>query len=239
MSKSLRKGLTPTRVLDAAFALVDEGGVDALTMRSLAKRLGVAPMAAYNHFADRDALLDALADRAFMLPPAEESTFRRRPQWKSRLRTILTEIQKLVLLHPHIYRLAITRPTKPASAFQLMSQTMEAFREAGLSNTQAATAYHTFLMLLLGYPFWCETFERHHSQGAPFPPGAAVPSQAMLDWATIHQVDSVEQFRLSLDWLLDALSETARSQPHRPGVERQQRGRQRQAPGNFSRQDRA
>jgi AcrR family transcriptional regulator len=239
MSKNLRKRLTPARVLDAAFVLVDEGGADALTMRSLARRLGVAPMAAYNHFADRDALLDALADRAFMRPPAEKSTFRRRSQWKSRLRTILTGIQKVALMHPHIYRLAITRPTKPASAFQLMPQAMEALREAGLSNTQAATAYHTFLMLLLGYPFWSETFERRRSQGAPFPPGATVPSQAMLDWTTIHQVDSVEQFTLSLDWLLNSVSETARSQPRRPGVERQRRGKQRQAPGNFSRQDRA
>ena len=48
-------------MLEEAFELVDAEGIDALTMRALGARLGVAPMAIYNHFQDRDAIIDALA----------------------------------------------------------------------------------------------------------------------------------------------------------------------------------
>lgn len=49
-------------LIDAALAALDDGGVDELNLRDLARRLGVSPAAPYRHFADRDALLAALAD---------------------------------------------------------------------------------------------------------------------------------------------------------------------------------
>src|ERR1700759_775016 len=51
------------RVVDEAIALLDADGLDALTMRKLATRLGVQPGALYWHFAGKQALLDAMADR--------------------------------------------------------------------------------------------------------------------------------------------------------------------------------
>jgi TetR/AcrR family tetracycline transcriptional repressor len=50
-------------VLDGALALLDDEGLDGLTMRRLAKRLGVQAGAIYWHFASKQALLDAMADR--------------------------------------------------------------------------------------------------------------------------------------------------------------------------------
>src|SRR5689334_9393027 len=49
-------------VLAAALALVDEEGADALTLRRLADRLGVNPMAAYHHVHGKDAILDGIAE---------------------------------------------------------------------------------------------------------------------------------------------------------------------------------
>jgi AcrR family transcriptional regulator len=51
------------RVLDVALAIVESDGVDALTMRALAAKLGVAVTAIYWHVGNRDALLAALVDR--------------------------------------------------------------------------------------------------------------------------------------------------------------------------------
>src|SRR6185312_14021037 len=50
-------------VVDEAIALLDADGLDALTMRKLATRLGVQAGALYWHFASKQALLDAMADR--------------------------------------------------------------------------------------------------------------------------------------------------------------------------------
>ncbi len=58
-----RTPLSRRRVLDAAVALADEGGIEALTMRGLAKNLDVEAMSLYYHVANKEALLDGVAER--------------------------------------------------------------------------------------------------------------------------------------------------------------------------------
>lgn len=52
-------------LLAAARALLDHGGVPAVTLREVARRADVSPAACYRHFADKDALLTALAEQGF------------------------------------------------------------------------------------------------------------------------------------------------------------------------------
>jgi AcrR family transcriptional regulator len=61
----LRTPLSRERVLQAAVALADERGVEELTMRKLAKELGVEAMSLYNHVANKDDLLDRMVDIVF------------------------------------------------------------------------------------------------------------------------------------------------------------------------------
>jgi AcrR family transcriptional regulator len=56
---------TAGRIALAAAKLVHREGADAVTMRRVAKSVGITPMALYRHFADRDGLLNALADAGF------------------------------------------------------------------------------------------------------------------------------------------------------------------------------
>ena len=60
-----RVPLSRERVLDAAFALADETGVESLSMRRLAKTLGVEAMSLYNHVGSKDDLLDGLVELVF------------------------------------------------------------------------------------------------------------------------------------------------------------------------------
>src|SRR3712207_9194505 len=60
-----RAGLSRERVLRTAIALADEGGLEALTMRKLAKELGVEAMSLYNHVVSKDNLLDGMIDLVF------------------------------------------------------------------------------------------------------------------------------------------------------------------------------
>jgi TetR/AcrR family transcriptional regulator, tetracycline repressor protein len=57
-----RAGLTHDAVLTAARTVFAERGLDGLSMRAVAKDLGVAPNALYSHVADKEALVDALLD---------------------------------------------------------------------------------------------------------------------------------------------------------------------------------
>src|SRR5260370_16919206 len=59
-------------ILDAAVALADERGLDAVSMRAVAERVGVTPMALYPHVGSKAELLDAMMGRLIgeLLPPS-------------------------------------------------------------------------------------------------------------------------------------------------------------------------
>ena len=57
-----REPLSRERVLRAAVALADAGGVESLSMRRLARELGVVPMALYKHVANKDEMLDGMVE---------------------------------------------------------------------------------------------------------------------------------------------------------------------------------
>ena len=64
-SREERVPLSRERVLNCAVAVADAGGLGSLTMRSLAKELGVKPMALYHYFANKDEILDGIVDLVF------------------------------------------------------------------------------------------------------------------------------------------------------------------------------
>ncbi|WP_250626730.1 TetR/AcrR family transcriptional regulator [Pinirhizobacter soli] len=54
--------MSKDRIFAAARAILDHEGIEGLSVRKVATRAGVSPMAMYRHFADKDALLNALMD---------------------------------------------------------------------------------------------------------------------------------------------------------------------------------
>lgn len=64
-SRPYHHGDLRAALLDAADTLLDQGGDGAVSLREAARMAGVSPTAAYRHFADKDALLAALAARHF------------------------------------------------------------------------------------------------------------------------------------------------------------------------------
>lgn len=60
-----RHGALREAAVEAAYDLALSGGLKGVTLRGVAERVGVAHRSLYNHFADRDSLLDAVAERGF------------------------------------------------------------------------------------------------------------------------------------------------------------------------------
>jgi AcrR family transcriptional regulator len=90
-----RAPLSRDRVLRAAVALADERGIAELTMRKLAKELGVEAMSLYNHVAHRGDLLDGMIDLVFgeIDPPATGG------DWKAELRKRAVSTRAALLRH--------------------------------------------------------------------------------------------------------------------------------------------
>lgn len=64
-------------ILDAAVAIADERGIKAVSMRAVADRVGVTPMALYPHIGGKDALLDGMIGRLLSLVPGTRPGQRR------------------------------------------------------------------------------------------------------------------------------------------------------------------
>ena len=74
-SHARRKPLSRERVLRAAIGLADAEGIEALSMRKLARELGVEAMSLYNHVANKDAILDGIVEVVARKKRAPESWF--------------------------------------------------------------------------------------------------------------------------------------------------------------------
>ena len=98
---------TRTQLQEAALALVDEQGLAALSMRTLAGALGTGPMTLYNYVKDRDEL-DALVVEAVL---SEVKPARSRGEWQADVRAIVEATWRTVRRHPNVIPLVLTRRT--------------------------------------------------------------------------------------------------------------------------------
>src|SRR3954447_6154084 len=101
--------LTRDRVLIAACAIADAGGLDALTMRRLAEDLHVEAMSIYHHLPNKDAILEGLVELSFseiehevggFAPPLEASAAP--GSWQAALRARILAARGVLLRHPWV-----------------------------------------------------------------------------------------------------------------------------------------
>ncbi|MER7209888.1 TetR/AcrR family transcriptional regulator C-terminal domain-containing protein [Streptosporangium sp. NPDC020072] len=121
-------------VLRGAMELLDEVGLDELTTRRLADRLGVRVGALYWHYPSKTALLDALVERIVdeMLaePIAEQD-------WAGRLRELAVRARSTMLAHRDGARLVASFSVLPASAVTYFQALVDSLRTAGVPERDA------------------------------------------------------------------------------------------------------
>ena len=142
--------MTRRSLLDAAGALLDAGGPDAVTLREVGARAGVSRSAPYRHFADKESLLTALAtnamnelgDRLERLATADD------PPEQS-LRAALLSLLAIGRTRPHLYRLMFTTPAgDPTEAARAAERTQDLFLElvGRIVSPQRARHYGALLL---------------------------------------------------------------------------------------------
>jgi AcrR family transcriptional regulator len=121
--------LNRERVLRAAVALADERGADELTMRKLAKELGVEAMSLYNHVANKTDLLDGMVDIVFgeIEPPAATG------DWKAELRKRAVSTRAALNRHRWAIGEMEGRTTHGPNNLRLHDAVLGCLRAAGFS----------------------------------------------------------------------------------------------------------
>jgi AcrR family transcriptional regulator len=113
--------LSKERVLRAAVALADKGGIESLSMRKLGQDLGVEAMSLYNYVASKDDLLDSMADfivGEFDLPSIGT-------EWKETLRQSAISAHQVLWRHPWACGLNVSRPKVGPAALRYMDSVMD------------------------------------------------------------------------------------------------------------------
>ena len=112
----------------AALALLDREGVDALTMRALAERLGINPMTIHYHFGGRDGLIGAMSEAVYTQVTALENGTP-----IDRIGGLLKAYHAQVLRHPALTMLIFSRPTVfPQQAERITNEISTLLAEVGL-----------------------------------------------------------------------------------------------------------
>src|ERR1700753_1329198 len=99
MARTKQTLLTRQRIVDAASALVDAEGLDALSMRRLATELGVQGPSLYNHFATKAEILDAVVDG--VVEQVDVSAFATH-HWADALRRWAISYHAVLIAHPNV-----------------------------------------------------------------------------------------------------------------------------------------
>ncbi len=175
-----RHGDLRNALLEAGIELARAGGPDAVVLREATRRAGVVPNAAYRHFANREALLQAVRGAALSaVAGAMEDELARLAESKlspaevaqASVRAVGTGYLRFAMKEPGLFRTAFSLPIAPApgtdagprsglNPFELLGSALDLMVEAGLMSAEyrsgaeyvAWSSVHGLAMLAIDGP---------------------------------------------------------------------------------------
>lgn len=200
-SRGDRAGLTPDHIVSVALDLLDDEGLASFSMRALAIRLGVSPMAVYNHFSNRQELLAAVLDH--VMEAAKPSS--RAHSWRRRLVELASTMRQVQLAHPGAAELARSADFVTPAALSLIEFALEALTDAGLDAGEARSAWISLNSLVNGHVGY-ETAQHFSDSEAVLDAGAFAEEFPHLQAAlSLGPVDYETDFEVALARFLNAL----------------------------------
>jgi AcrR family transcriptional regulator len=219
-----RPPLTRERVLACALVLADAGGIDAVTIRSLAAALGVKPMSVYHHVASKGAILDGVVDLVFaemQVPPGDGDP------WRDQIAGRAQAMRRVLRAHPWAIGLLESRSTPGPATLRHHEAATRTLREAGFSVQMTAHASALIDSFVSGFAL--------QEAARPFGVMSTRPNQDaddvtaldpetypyLTEMAEEHLLrpgyDFGDEFQLGLDLILGALAGSARAADRTPG----------------------
>jgi AcrR family transcriptional regulator len=220
-----RPQLTRQRVVAEALAVISQDGAQALTMRSLAARLGVVPGALYHHVGNKQQLQDLVLDNVLA-----EVDVHTDPSlaWTEQLKVLAHRLRQVLEQHPGIAGILKTRDPLGPHSLALAEAFLSPLQTAGFADRQAGLAFFLLLDYTIGFALSSprtsvneqrvrDTAIRTqlHEFFRSLPPDRFPALVALGEHVWLDNRD--ERFTAGLQVLVDGL-EHARRSPHRPAL---------------------
>lgn len=149
VSEARRGRLSRELVVGTALRIMDDEGLEAVTMRRVGRELGVEAMSLYNHVRDKEDLLDGVAEAAMAEFRIEVTS----EDWIAQGRAAAHEWRKLLKLHPNLMALLVERkrPLASRDAIRPTEIALQILRRAGLSERETVHAFQAIGGYIFGF----------------------------------------------------------------------------------------
>lgn len=208
-------GLTIERIIEAALAVVDQDGLEALTVRRIASEFETGSASLYRHFSSREELLVLLVDHVIgdvRLPPA-------RFRGRAKVEWLAVELRRVLMDHPELVSALRAAPLLGPNAMRGAESGLASLIESGYEPDVAVRAYLALVDYVLGTVFF-DTRESSRRLGRGAASGEridALPGEA-FPTLRAHQAEfalpsQAEVFSFGLRAFLDGLERRYRGSP--------------------------
>jgi AcrR family transcriptional regulator len=199
LSTNTRTPLSRSRIAQAALAIVDREGLEALSMRRLGAELGVEGMAIYRHFPNKAAVLTGVVEvllAELVIPPPSEVP------WQLVFRELSHAYRALLLRHPHAIPLLAALPLSDHAAARAAGAVMAQLRAAGFDAQSALKTLATITSYVIGVAQWEVGTAPFRAKGArdtfALPPDADPYLVELLPQLAADDCDETFEFGLNV-----------------------------------------
>lgn len=204
-----RKTLSKELVLKVAIQLADESGLEELSMRNLALRLGVEAMSLYNHLKNKDELLAEMVD----LVVSKITLPRIGGDWKREMKKRARSAREILVLHPWVPMLIVSRINTGKAMLSYFDATLGCLHSAGFSLQAADHIINTidshtygFILQELNFPFQPDEYAEKAEGFLPTLESSRYPYLSNLTKEVISgKYNGLHKFDFGLDLILDGL----------------------------------
>ncbi|PKQ15263.1 MAG: tetracycline repressor protein class H [Actinobacteria bacterium HGW-Actinobacteria-7] len=158
--------LTKTEIFSAALALIDAEGIDALSMRRLARELGVEAMSLYHHVPNKEALLDGVVELALTAqtpagpPPGGD--------WRATVSGAVCGFRRALVAHPNVLPLMVAHPpSSPEASRMYIEGPLRFLTASGFADKDASELFEAVFALSFGHAMLSANYPVIEGEGVP------------------------------------------------------------------------
>ncbi|WP_433268047.1 TetR/AcrR family transcriptional regulator [Actinosynnema sp. CS-041913] len=140
------KSLTPGDLAAAALAVIDREGLPGLSMRTVAKELGMGTMSLYRYVSERTELEALVVDLVLSTVDTEPPE----AVWQDQVTTLVERVRDAVAAHPNVVPLTMTHRHRSPALLRWSEAVLEVLTANGFTGGRRVVALRSLLSYLIG-----------------------------------------------------------------------------------------